>query len=140
MNKFEILQSLECQDGEFVSSIEFQRWFNERRNSVNVEITEIGLSNLRRWNFCEQKGNLRHDSGSFFAVTGIEVTTNFGKIENWSQPIILQNEIGILGFIIKRINGVYHFLVQCKIEPGNINLDQVSPTVKATKSNYLRVH
>ena len=31
-------------------------------------------------------------------------------------------------------------LVQAKIEPGNINNVQLSPTLQATRSNYLQVH
>ena len=32
------------------------------------------------------------------------------------------------------------YLLQAKMEPGNINMLQLSPTVQATKSNYSRVH
>jgi oxidase EvaA len=32
------------------------------------------------------------------------------------------------------------FLLQAKIEPGNVNVVQLSPTVQATKSNYTQVH
>ena len=54
--------------------------------------------------------------------------------------MIMQNEIGYLGFITKKINGVLHFLTQAKIEPGNIGGVQLSPTLQATKSNCLRLH
>jgi len=33
-----------------------------------------------------------------------------------------------------------YFLVQTKIEPGNVNYVQLSPTIQATKSNYTQVH
>lgn len=33
-----------------------------------------------------------------------------------------------------------HFLMQAKMEPGNPNLLQLSPTVQATRSNYTKVH
>ena len=62
------------------------------------------------------------------------------KSEEWDQPIISQNEIGYLGFITKKINGVLHFLTQAKLEPGNIGGIQLSPTLQATKSNCLRLH
>ena len=50
----------------------------------------------------------------------------------------MQNEIGILG-IIKNIK-TNKYLLQAKVEPGNINKIQISPTVQATKSNYSRIH
>ena len=43
-------------------------------------------------------------------------------------------------FICKKINGIWHFLMQAKIEPGNINYVQISPTIQATKSNIMRLH
>lgn len=61
-------------------------------------------------------------------------------VSTWDQPIINQPEIGFLGFIVKKIQGVYHFLMQAKIEPGNLNVVQLSPTLQATRSNYTRVH
>ena len=40
----------------------------------------------------------------------------------------------------KIIDGKWFFLMQAKIEPGNINQVQLSPTFQATKSNYMQVH
>jgi oxidase EvaA len=68
------------------------------------------------------------------------VKTNWGIVSEWNQPIINQPEIGYLGFITKEFNGVLHFLLQAKIEPGNVNYVQLSPTLQATKSNYTRAH
>ena len=53
---------------------------------------------------------------------------------------MVQNENGILGIIRKKINNQYKYLLQAKLEPGNINKLQLSPTVQATESNYRRVH
>ena len=33
-----------------------------------------------------------------------------------------------------------YFLVQLKVEPGNINYIQLSPTIQATRSNFLAAH
>jgi oxidase EvaA len=83
---------------------------------------------------------LVHRSGRFFSIDGIQVATNYGRKTSWRQPIIKQLEVGFLGFICCFIDGVIHFLVQAKIEPGNANQVQLSPTLQATKSNYTRVH
>lgn len=40
----------------------------------------------------------------------------------------------------KKIDGVLHFCLQAKEEPGNLHSVQLSPTVQATYSNYTRVH
>jgi oxidase EvaA len=95
---------------------------------------------LKLWYFDEEKGSLRHETGRFFSIQGIRVSTNYGKVASWDQPIIDQPEIGYLGFITKEFNGILHFLTQAKVEPGNVNHVQLSPTLQATKSNYTRAH
>ena len=52
---------------------------------------------------------------------------------SWDQPIIDQPEIGFLGILCKEIKGSLHFLLQAKIEPGNKNFVQLSPTLQATR-------
>ena len=51
---------------------------------------------------------------------------------------MFQNEDGILGIIKNKETQKY--LLQAKVEPGNINKLQLAPTVQATKSNYSQVH
>lgn len=113
-------------------------WIREQNQKVQVNVEQTSFKDLKKWKF--EEGALRHDSGKFFSIEGLDVKTNYGKINSWQQPIINQPEIGYLGFITKEINGVLHFLMQAKIEPGNINFVQLSPTLQATKSNYSRVH
>jgi dTDP-4-dehydro-6-deoxy-alpha-D-glucopyranose 2,3-dehydratase len=115
-------------------------WINQRRDAVKVEVEHIPFSQLKQWHFDAVTGNLQHASGKFFSIEGIEIKTNWGNVAAWTQPIINQPEIGFLGIITRKINGVLHFLMQAKIEPGNINYVQLSPTLQATKSNYSKVH
>ncbi|TGN08019.1 NDP-hexose 2,3-dehydratase family protein [Leptospira ilyithenensis] len=117
---------------------DFWSWYNARLAYNRFQITEIPLSNVGNWNYNDTE--ISHASGKFFKVCGIEVKTDFYGERNWYQPIISQPEIGILGFIVREIKGVLHFLVQAKMEPGNVNILQISPSVQATKSNYTRVH
>jgi len=76
----------------------------------------------------------------FFSVEGLRVRTDRPWVSEWAQPIIVQPEIGVLGILVKRFDGVPHCLMQAKMEPGNINGLQMSPTVQATRSNYMKVH
>ena len=73
-------------------------------------------------------------------MEGIHVWTNFGGEREWDEPIINQPEIGFLGFITRVCGGVRYFLVQAKMEPGNINTLQLSPSLQATRSNFMQVH
>ncbi len=119
---------------------EFRSWFAGRTRSTTCWVTRTPLGELPGWSIDGATGNLTHDSGRFFAIEGLHVRTSYGQIREWSQPIINQPEIGILGLLVKTVDGVAYGLVQAKMEPGNINTFQLSPTVQATRSNYTRVH
>lgn len=137
---YEFLISALAKEGSYITNKSFFEWMESRRRSVTVNIDIIPFRKLKSWGFVNNFEKLSHDSGKFFSIEGISVDTNYGYKFNWSQPIINQPEIGYLGIITKEINGVLHFLMQAKIEPGNINTVQLSPTLQATKSNYSRVH
>ena len=110
------------------------KWINFQKKNQLLNVKKKYLANLEEWNI--NKKEIYHKSKKFFKIIGIRIKSNFYK-KNWDQPIILQNEIGILG-IIKNIK-TKKYLLQAKAEPGNINKVQISPTVQATKSNYFRI-
>ncbi|CAB5101270.1 hypothetical protein D3OALGA1CA_1446 [Olavius algarvensis associated proteobacterium Delta 3] len=137
INKY--LKSAQEKEG-VVSNKEFNEWYDKKCKNYIYKVEKIPIKKLREWKFTSDTGYLEHKSGKFFRVEGVHVRTNFGYTRSWSQPIINQPEIGILGILTKNINGLLHFLIQLKMEPGNINILQISPTVQATKSNYTKVH
>jgi len=124
----------------FKKEEEFMSWFESRRRANNFSVEQIPFKKARQWHFERNTGNLVHSTGKFFKVAGIRIETNFVPVQKWDQPIIIQPEIGILGIITRKIGAVRYFLMQVKMEPGNVNIIQLSPTVQATKSNYTQVH
>jgi len=118
-------------------------WFNKKREQSDMTVEEIDVNDLDKWNIDNDSGNIKHESGGFFEVIGVKVSNTFdrevGK-KGWTQPIIAKNPGGILGIIMKRINGIPHYLLQAKAEPGNIGKLQLSPTLQATTSNLLKAH
>jgi oxidase EvaA len=118
----------------------FRAWLAECSRQASMTVKQIPFSALREWDLSGVPLRIRHSSGKFFTIEGIEVETDFGPVPRWQQPIICQPEVGILGFITREFDGVRHFLTQAKAEPGNVNMVQLAPTVQATRSNYLRVH
>lgn len=124
--------------GEAESTQNILSWLQKNNENIISRIKEIPISQLKGWEY--EKEKISHNSGKFFSIDGIRVHTNYGLVSTWDQPIINQPEIGFLGFIVKNINGILHFLLQAKIEPGNLNIVQLSPTLQATRSNYTRVH
>ncbi|MFI8091854.1 NDP-hexose 2,3-dehydratase family protein [Streptomyces sp. NPDC086080] len=135
-----LARSARATGGVATSPEQFEKWFAERGAAQVHDVTRIPFSRLRNWSFAEDTGNLVHDSGRFFSVAGLRVEVDEGPVRQWSQPIILQREIGLLGIAVREIDGVLHLLMQAKAEPGNPHGVQLSPTVQATKSNYTGVH
>ncbi len=115
-------------------------WLKQQNDSVDVKIEKTSFDKLRLWQYFDKCESIKHLSGKFFTIDGINLQTNWGRVPEWDQPIINQPEIGFLGMIVKEIEGVLYFLMQAKIEPGNVNYVQLSPTLQATKSNYTCVH
>lgn len=134
------LLSALTEENRFQNIDEFKSWFNFRKRANYFSVEQIPFSKFDNWFFEKDSQNLVHKSGKFFKIHGIRVRTNFGPVKQWEQPIINQPEIGILGIITKKFNGIRYFLMQAKMEPGNVNIIQLSPTVQATKSNYTQVH
>ncbi|MCK2221081.1 NDP-hexose 2,3-dehydratase family protein [Actinomadura sp. ATCC 31491] len=116
------------------------QWLRERAAANAFHVERIPFSKLEGWSFDSVTGNLGHRSGRFFTVEGVSVTTDHGPVRQWSQPILLQPEIGVLGVLMRRFDGVLHCLVQAKSEPGDPVAVQLSPTVQATRSNFTKVH
>lgn len=98
------------------------------------------LTSSGNWAFSERTGNLGHRSDRFFTVEGLRVPANDIRKETTWQPILVQHDIAILGIIVSYFDGIPRFLLQAKMEPGNVGLIQLSPTVQATSSCYSGAH
>lgn len=141
MNIFQKFLKSALTDENTLHSIQsIKHWIKKQNLAVNVNVEKIVFSELENWSFSKNNEELKHNSNKFFSIIGLDVEVNSGFVRHWNQPIINQPEIGYLGFITKEISGVLYFLMQAKIEPGNVNHVQLSPTLQATKSNYTRVH
>lgn len=134
-----IIKSLLTEENKFNSTEEIKAWIKRRNREVEVKIKKIPFDQMNMWH-SDVDGSVHHDSGRFFSIVGIDVRTDYGSNHHWRQPIINQPEVGYLGILTKEIDGVLYCLMQAKIEPGNVNCVQISPTLQATKSNYSRVH
>ena len=134
------IESSFVEKGEIGDINDFLKWYSERNAAGKFSVNQIPFSSSEQWFHDEKCGYLKHYTGKFFSIEGIRVSTSFGPVATWEQIIINQPEIGILGIISKVIGGVRHFLMQAKMEPGNINILQLSPTLQATRSNYKQIH
>jgi len=113
-------------------------WIQGENDKTHAILRECKLSNSSYW-FCDKdKSIVTNKNHSFFTLNGICGELNDGTA--FQQPIILQNEVGYLGIIMKEMDGEIQCLMQAKIEPGNVNNVQISPTIQATESNFTQKH
>ena len=135
-----LIRSLLTENNLFNSTEDITKWIERRNDEVGVQVVPVPFNKMNKW-YSKEDGSLHHESGKFFSVCGIDVMADYHiEKQHWQQPIIFQPEIGYLGILTKEIDGVLYFLMQAKIEPGNVNCVQISPTLQATKSNYNRIH
>ena len=118
----------------------FKVWLADSCRPEEFKVKQVPLDEMEKWALDKDGIRISHESGRFFHIEGLHVKTNFGGDKEWDQPIINQPEIGFLGFITRVFNGTRYFLMQAKMEPGNINTLQISPSLQATKSNFTQVH
>ena len=117
---------------------ELMDWIQTVQDRTHVELNRITLPECNPWFY--DGTEIRNEKGSFFQITGIRQRRKDDGSIIGEHPIIIQDEIGFLGIMCCKIEGVWHYLMQAKIEPGNVNTVQISPTIQATKSNFQRKH
>lgn len=132
-----IIESWATTENPFNTTEEILKWIDKKNKNTHVTIQRIPYQYDGFWYYDDQSGEIKNRNGSFFQIKGIKKTTSNGVEE---QPVVIQNEIGYLGIIGKVFDGVLYFLMQAKIEPGNVNKIQISPTIQATKSNFMKAH
>lgn len=122
----------------YTAPVDQQRLFStleQYRAQMEVNVGRIDFAALEKWS--HDSDAFVHESGKFFRICAGESCD--GDITS-HQPVIDQPEQGILGIISRSPNQKIEVLLQAKIEPGNLDSVQYSPTVQATKSNYTGVH
>jgi len=132
----------EClQDWSILHTIdEIEEWYTKKVNSQSMTVAEIPLKDCDMWEMDDNK--IYHQTSEFFTVKGYKIKSNKREVDGWSQPMIEQvgKDGGILGIVRKRFDGIPHYLLEAKFEPGNTNLVQISPTLQATFSNINAAH
>lgn len=139
--KLKFYTQLVLQDqNQFYSTIELKKWVDDLREKTTIRLKNKPVNQLRKWKIDPVNGEIYHESGEFFRIVGVEIENTQREVQGWDQPIVFQKEMGVLGIIRCSFNGVYHYLLNAKVEPGNTYLYQISPTLQATYSNLKKAH
>ena len=135
---YELIRSWKDKTGNVNSMEDIFKWVAFRNQNLTVDIQKIPFSYDGFWHYDEADGYIRNANNSFFQLAGYQELIDNKVVRE--QPIILQKEVGFLGILCQMIDGKLNFLMQAKVEPGNVNVIQISPTIQATKSNFTQKH
>ncbi len=106
-------------------------WLQDVVAKDEFAVEPANLAASRHWRL--QDGVIAHRSDRFFRVVGL-------RYDARQQPFIEQREIGVLAFVVRRSPRGPEILLHAKVEPGNVNVAQIAPSVQATASNLDQVH
>ena len=119
-----------------MKTINLNNWIKKQKKISDMVVSKVDINDTNGWILDNKK--IYNKKKNFFSIWPFSF--NINKKKFWNQPLIIQKEVGILGILKKRYKSTDYYLLQAKIEPGNTDNIQLSPTVQATKSNYLRKH
>jgi oxidase EvaA len=109
-------------------------WIADVRERTEPQVERVRLVDLDRWR--QDEWSISHESGRFFGVIGVRVEAAGREVSRWSQPMIEPSHTGLVAFLLTRIDGVPHVLVQCRTEPGFVDTAELAPSVQCAPETY----
>ena len=89
-------------------NVNIKKWLVLHKKNNFFLVKKKKLSDLKNWNIKENK--IYHSSKKFFQIVGFRITSNYYYNKNWDQPLIIQNEKGILGILRRKYKGSHQYL------------------------------
>jgi oxidase EvaA len=112
---------------------EILSWLTNLKASYDLSVSRVPLNAISDWYIADHE-IARHD-GKYFRVMGVRVSIDNREVRSWCQPLVQPMQQGLCAFVVKQINGVLHFLVQAKLECGNLDVFELAPTVQCLTGN-----
>ncbi|MEU7714531.1 NDP-hexose 2,3-dehydratase family protein [Micromonospora chalcea] len=109
---------------------ELLHWITDVRSRTEVGADRTALRGRAAWHLGEV--SLRHDSGLFFEVIGVDVDAEGREVASWSQPMLRPCGQGVVAFLATRLDGVLHVLAHARVEAGFVDVVELAPTVQCT--------
>ncbi|WP_166664558.1 NDP-hexose 2,3-dehydratase family protein [Actinophytocola oryzae] len=109
-------------------------WLTNAKTLFDLRVDRIPLNEAEHWRM--KDGAIGHEDGQFFSVIGVGVTSADREVAGWTQPMIATEHEGLIAFLVKSINDIPHFLCHSRVEAGNFDIVEISPTVQCITRNY----
>lgn len=115
------------------SIAEHLSWLSSLKSKYDLWVSSYPLKDMATWQI--RSNEISRSDNKFFKVIGVQVTISSREVSSWCQPLIRPMQQGICAFIIRKVDGIYHFLVQAKLECGNFDVLELAPTVQCLTGN-----
>ena len=112
----------------YTSTIDHLSWLTNLKAKYDLRVTPCAINNMPGWKNTDIE--IAREDGKYFKIIGVNVTISNREVASWCQPLVQPMQDGLCAFIIKKIDGIYHFLVQAKLECGNFDVMELAPTVQ----------
>jgi oxidase EvaA len=109
-------------------------WLADFKTATRMDVRRVKLSELDGW-ICDRE-SIRHESGRFFQIVGVNVAAESREIGAWSQPMFAPSHAGHIAFLAQMQEGVLRVLVQARAEPGFLDSVELGATMQFTRGNY----
>ena len=109
-------------------------WLTGLKAKYDLIVTNKPIDKLQGWYRSETE--IANENKKFFKVIGVKVSISNREVTSWCQPLVQPMQQGLCAFIIKKKGGVWHFLVQAKMECGNYDVLELAPTVQSLTDNF----
>jgi oxidase EvaA len=109
-------------------------WITKHKAFAELDVEKIPLQTISDWNKDDE--SIYHEAHKYFSVIAVRAEIGNREVHSWTQPLVKSAQEGIIAFLVKKINGVLHFLVQAKLESGNFDIIELAPTVQCLTGNY----
>ena len=85
--------------------------------------------------FLQRIGKIINVYDNYFDIVGYNIFIDNRENIAWDQPMIKPKNTGVCCFFVKKINNVYHLLVQLKDEIGSFDGVEMAPTIQLSNEN-----
>lgn len=132
----DLLGSIYAGSGAMHSMDALSAWLTKMKTRYQHRVESIPLADVKNWKITESE--IVHESRGYFSVIAVAVEAGAREVARWTQPMLRDAAPGLHGFITQKHAGVLHFLVQGKVEPGNLDVVDLAPTVSRSNIEHQR--
>ncbi|MFD7299064.1 NDP-hexose 2,3-dehydratase family protein [Streptomyces sp. NPDC059897] len=128
-----LLRSLRADAGTRHTLEDLGQWLTRSKVDHPLDTRRVPLAGISGWH--RDADAVAHDEGRYFRIVGVSVRATQREVRSWTQPLLAPVGQGVIAFLVTRVDGVLHALVQARVEAGLLDGVELAPTVQCTPAN-----